>query len=63
MKTLTFRVKKTGEIQVDASGYAGGACLEDSQKFFDALGGDVKKQELTGEYYLGEGAGVSIHNG
>ncbi len=50
LKTIEFIVGD-GEVQIEASGFKGGACEAASKAFEDALGGNVTGKKRKAEFY------------
>jgi hypothetical protein len=61
MKTLTFKIGKTGEITSEADGFKGGKCLETTEKYLLALGRTFKT-ELKPEFYETEEVHLTEYN-
>lgn len=38
MKKITFKIKRDGTVSVEAFGFSGVSCIEETSKFTDALG-------------------------
>lgn len=51
MKQLKITVSPEGEVSVEVQGVAGASCLDDTKFLEAALGGVVKSQVMTSEYY------------
>ncbi len=49
MKTLTFTVAD-GKVELEASGFTGGACEVASKAFEEALGGPISNKKRKAEY-------------
>lgn len=61
MKTLTFKIGKTGEITSEAEGFKGGKCLETTEKYLKQLG-QTTKQELKAEFFETEEVHLTEYN-
>lgn len=61
MKTITFKIGKTGEVTSEAEGFKGGKCLETTEKYLKELG-QVSKQDLKPEFYMEETVGITEYN-
>ena len=50
MREFEITIGKTGEVQLHVKGFKGPACLE-AMKAFEQIVGELKQQQLTGEFY------------
>ena len=51
MKKIKITIDPKGEVSFQVEGVAGASCLGETKFLEDALGREVKAQELTSDYY------------
>lgn len=58
-KTIVFTIGN-GEVELEASGFKGGACDAAAKAFEEILGGPVKNKKRKTEYFQQEGAKLTV---
>lgn len=53
-RELKITIAEDGSVQVKVQGVAGQSCLGETKFLEDAMGGSIKAQETTEEFYLAE---------
>lgn len=51
MKKLVFTFKEDGSVSVDAQGYQGPSCVQDTEKILSVLDAELENRRVKGEFY------------
>jgi len=62
MKEITFIIKPDGTVEIEASGYSGRECTEDTEAFEEVLG-EVTDRKKKPEMYQRAGASRRLSTG